>query len=56
MHYAGLRVHREFVIHVVFGRTEISYEVTFDIKKSFDLYFMLLGYTTPRVLSITPIY
>ena len=24
-HYAGLSVHREFVIHVLFGRTEISY-------------------------------
>jgi hypothetical protein len=31
MHYAGLIVHREFVIHVLFGRTEISYEVTLDI-------------------------
>jgi hypothetical protein len=34
MHYTGLRVHREFVIHFLFGRTKISYEVTLDMKHS----------------------
>ena len=56
MHYAGLRVRREIVIHVLFGRTKISYQNTLDIKQSFDLYVRSSGHTTPRVLSITLIY
>ena len=50
MYYAGLRVRREIVIHVLFGRTKISYPNTLDIKQSFDLYVRSSGHTTPRVL------
>jgi phosphosulfolactate synthase (CoM biosynthesis protein A) len=56
MYYAGLRVQKEFEIHVLFGGTEINEEVSLNMKQSFHQYFRSLGHVFPIDLSITPIY